>query len=400
MKAKKLRKQGYALVTSMFMMMVLVMVVGMMIRSSAQRMHAVRHATNKARAMACAEAGISYAYSILSLDFDQRNNPAAFSAGSTGSIKASSSVTAGGSFKLKVRPIDNRRVVITSTGQFGGVSKTAEVLVEDMYASGVDDTESDVPDNAFEYGILCGKELHFTGCGTINAPKGTMFHANGAMVLKGTTDARIDLTSSIRVEATGNSRIYGNVKAPEVKSEGASKILGSVSRTRVAQVTIPDIDLTPYYNWALDHGEVHSGFSSSSSYTPNGGILWVNGDVKLSGGPGTTINGSIIATGEIKISGQVNVSPTICKIGMATRDGEIQISSTGTMKGLLYCKKSNLHMTANGTVIGQIIVNGDIEKAGNSDILGTYVQSIPSVPGTTESAAPTKHLPVITAWQK
>ncbi|MCF7818054.1 MAG: hypothetical protein K9M54_09245, partial [Kiritimatiellales bacterium] len=103
------------------------------------------------------------------------------------------------------------------------------------------------------------------------------------------------------------------------------------------------------------------------------------------------------ATGQIHISGQVDVTPTTCAFGLVARDGEIQITSSGTLKGLIYCKNSNFHMTSNGTVEGQIIVNGDIEKAGNSDILGDYVQSIPSPPGG--GIQPPAYV-AITAWQK
>ena len=143
---------------------------------------------------------------------------------------------------------------------------------------------------------------------------------------------------------------------------------------------IPEIDLTPWYEEAYANGEVHEGFSISSSYTPNGGILWVNGDVHLSGGPGTTFNGQIIATGNVAISGQVNINAPEGGFAIACQDGDIQITTSGTIRGLVYCKTGDYKQTANGNLEGQIIVKGCIEKGGNSDVV-VFGRCVPIIPG-------------------
>ncbi len=134
---------------------------------------------------------------------------------------------------------------------------------------------------------------------------------------------------------------------------------------------------------------------SGGSYTPSGGILWVNGDVQLSSH--YNFNGSIIATGAIHLSGQGNVTPTTCNFAVATRDGpEIRNQTTGTVKGLIYAKSGDYTHTANGRVEGQIIVRGDIKKAGNSDAL-LYGDSEPTPPG---AGTPPTTLITVSAWQK
>ncbi len=400
-------KGGFALLVVLLFIAAISTFLAMLSFSSSQRAFTSRHLTQQIKATAMAEAGCEYGYAILSTDWASRYDSSKFSSfsdpsgqpGSKTSMSAKpsysfSSSQDGASYNITVDTIGDSSALVTTTGTCGSVSAESIVSVQNL--GGASDNGEVLDNEAFSYGILCGKEIHFTGCGTITTPGGTKIHSNGAMILSGTAGAGANLSSSILVELKGNAKALGDVTAKEVIYKKALAIGGTVTQTQVANVAIPDIDLTPYYNWALDHGEVHNGFSTSSSYTPNGGILWVNGDVMCSGGPGTTINGSIIATGQIHISGQVNVTPSTCAFGLAARDGEIQVTSTGTLRGLIYCKKSNFHMTANGTVIGQIIVNGDIEKAGNSDILSDFEQNVPSPPG---SSVTTDYI-AIAAWQK
>ena len=394
------RKEGFALVVVLFFVATISTFLAMLAVSSSNRAATATRLTNQIKAKAMAEAGCEYGYAILSTDWDARYDPSAFpdsegtqlSSASSPEVHISSSKSPA-KYTIDVEPVGTHAALVTSTGTCGSVTAVSIVSVQNLGGSSDDGTVLD--GEAFAYGILCGQEIHFTGCGLITAPNAKI-HSNGAMILSGTAGAGINLSSSILVELKGNASVEGDVTAKDVIYKKASAIKGAVTKTTVAPIAIPDIDLTPYYNWALKNGEVYNGFSSSASYTPKGGILWVNGDVNWSGGPGTTVNGSIIATGQINIAGQVNVTPTTCAFGLAARDGEIQITSTGTLRGLMYCKKSNFHMTANGTVIGQIIVNGNIEKAGTSDILGDYVQSIPSPPG---EASFTDYI-AITAWQK
>ena len=80
---------------------------------------------------------------------------------------------------------------------------------------------------------------------------------------------------------------------------------------------------------------------------------------------------------------------------MASRDGNIKNTSTGDLHGLVYAKTGGYEQTANGVLYGQVIVNGNIKKAGVSDIV--YRRSVPTPPGD-----PTQNTawPVVTAWQK
>jgi hypothetical protein len=396
-------KEGIALVVVLFFMAAMSTFLAMVAFSSSQRVYTAKRLTNDIKAKAMAEAGCEYGYAILSTDWEARYDPSAFTNQMSYAQPASSSpeyqvsyanAQQAADYDIDVAAVGTAAALVTTTGTCGSVTAVSVVSLQDI--GGSSDDGSVVSGEAFEYAILCGGTFDFRGCGTIISPSGNAkFHANGAMDNRGSTHALIDLSSSSEL-SSGKVTFGGDITAPSFKLHNQATVVGTQTQTAVSTVEIPDIDLTPYYNWALDHGEVHNGYSSSSSDTPNGGILWVDGDVYISGGPGTTISGSIIATGNIHISGQVDVTPTDYAFALASRDGDITITSSGRITGLIYAKTGGLQHTANGEIVGQIIVNGNIMKAGNSDIMTTFSTYVPSPPG----GSTTTDFVGISAWQK
>ncbi len=401
------RKSGFALLTVMFIIAALGVSVGILARIGQQRIFDAKRQTNRVKALAYAEAGIDFAYAILSTDFDTRNNPSAFSLGTDGDseegVALSSTGSAvknsygDGSFALSLTTVSNRYVIVNSVGHCNGVDVTTEVLVEDIYAGS---GGSDAPDysdmEAFNYAVLSGGEFDFGGCGYVGTA--AKMQSNNELNIKGSAKTEMDISSPKSISIGNNLTITGSVTtpAPDWRANKVNITGGSTIAT-VPPVEIPDIDLTPYYNWALKNGEVYSSGATLPS-NPKGGVIWVNGDVQLSQG---NINGSIIATGNIHISGGSGVKITATAdsvFALASRDGDITISTSGELTGLVYVKTGNYSQTANGKLIGQLIVNGDIKKGGNSDIID-FRQSIPIPPGV-GSVTPTKSLPLIAGWQK
>ncbi|MBN2161301.1 MAG: hypothetical protein JXR25_10720 [Pontiellaceae bacterium] len=395
-------KDGFALLIVMFFVAAISTFLGMMVYSSSQRAFTARKLTEEIKAKAMAEAGCEYGYAILSTDWDARYDPSSFTGPTAETSETQLSSVSGyqiagdddAHYLLDVDAIGDVSALVTSTGTCGSVTAVSIVSIQNIGGSSADGEV--LSGEAFEYAILCGGEFDFSGCGSIVSPSGTAkFHANGDMFLRGNTDALINLSSSSMIKINNNVTVGGNVTAPDL-SYKASKVSigGSATAATVDIVEIPDIDLTPYYNWALEHGEVYNGFTSTTDINPNGGILWVNGDVHISAH--SVVNGSIIATGDINMSGQVDINPTTCKFGLVSRDGDIQITSSGTIYGLIYAKTGGLQHTANGQVCGQVIVNGDIKKAGNSDIMSAFATNVPSPP----SGSTTTDFIAIAAWQK
>ena len=395
MKTTDHQKRGFALLSVLFIIAAISLMLGMLSQIGGQRAYTAKRLVDQVKSLAYAEAGIDYAYSILSVDFDQQNNPDAFllnpASGGTQSEYGD------GSFAISITPVDAKYVVITSVGQSGDATSTAEVLIDDENAgSGGSTPATDYSSmEGFNYAVLSGGTFNFRGCGTVT---GSKMHSNSSIDIRGSAGSNLDITSSVKI-STGKVTVNGSLTAPVVDPHQNATITGGTIEQYVSPIAIPDIDLTPYLAWAQQHGEVRNGFSTSSSYTPAGGILWVNGDVTISGGPGTVINGSIIATGNIHVSGHVQINPTSTVFGMASRDGDITNTSSGRINGLVYAKTGNYSQTANGELYGQLIVNGTIKKGGNSDIIN-YVRSVPTPPGGPGSSTPTTAWPVISAWQK
>jgi hypothetical protein len=405
MNTYRITKSGYSLLTTLFIMTALSMTLGMLITIGRQRVFTANKLTDQVKALAYAEAGIDFAYAILSADFEQRNNPSAFSLNSSKSnalSSVSSTYSSGtsssygdGSFAITLTPISNRYVVVNSEGKCGSAVREAEVVVEDIFAgSGGSDATDYSTMEGFNYAILSGGQFDFKGSGYVAGSQ--KMHSNSAIVINGSAETEINITSTDSIKI-GKNTIEGSIEAPLLNIHPLADITGGSTTASVPPVAIPDIDLTPYFNWAKDHGEVYVGdFSSSSSYSPNGGIMYVIGDVQISGN--AVISGSIIATGNIHITGAAEIIPNTSVFAMATESGDLENTSSGTIEGLVYSKKGNYKQTANGTLKGQIIVGGDVQKGGNSDVI-LYVQSIPTPPGGV-SVTPTKSLPLISAWQK
>ncbi len=379
MKNTLCHKRGFALVSVLLIIAALSLMLGMLIKIGGQRAFTAKKLVNQVKALAYAEAGIDYAYSILSIDFEQRNNT---------SLSAETSYQ-DGSFDITLTPVSNKYVIVNSVGKCGDALRTVEILIDDENAGG-----PQFPDysnmEGFNYAVLSGGTYDFGGSGPTT---GSKLHSNSDINIRGSAGSNLDISSSIKI-STGNVTIDGSVTAPAMKIHPNSTITGGTIQQPVPPVQIPDIDLTPYFNWAKANGEVYNGFSTSVSYTPAGGILWVDGDVTIDSH--AVINGSIIATGNIYISGDVDINPTTTTFAMASRDGNIINTSSGTLNGLIYAKTGDYSQTANGTLNGQLIVNGTIKKGGNSDIIN-YVKSIPTPPWDT---TPIPAWPVVSAWQK
>jgi hypothetical protein len=237
--------------------------------------------------------------------------------------------------------------------------------------------------DAFDYAIICDGVFNFGGCGSItseDASGSALLHSNSDITVCGSANGDLDITSSTYVNLENKLTVEGSVTAPDISMHKKAVVTEGSTVDSVDEITIPDIDLSPWYNVAAANNEVYTGdYSTSMSYTPDGGVLWVYGNVRLEGGPGTTFNGMIIATGNIEILGQVNVITPENGFAIASEGGDILNSSSGKIQGLIYTKDGDYTQDANGAVEGQIIVNGSITKKGCSDVI-VYKKYLPVDP--------------------
>jgi len=371
------RRDGTAIVTTMIIMLSVCAFLGTMLSASLHSSKMAMRLGDRTRAQAIAEAGVGHAYSILLTNWNARDTDDCFPETAFG----------GGAYDCLVTPVGSTVAVITSTGTYNNVQ---EIVILDV-ARNVSSSLID-PIGAYKYSIVAAGDVTWTGCGVFSS-NGTI-HANGSVKQAGCGELSADVRASVGVTLRGSSGfIDGDVYAPD--GDGTtSKVLGDIYEEVVANVGIPDIDLTPYYNHALANGEVYSGTKQfTTSYAPNGGMLWVNGSLKVSSHADLT--GCFIATGDIQISSSGAHTKVANYPAFMSRDGDIKITSQYDSEGLLYTHIGDIAITGGGSVSGGIISGGDFNKSGNSTVFN-YVNSTPVAPGEDMGDGALG----VTAWQR
>lgn len=271
---------------------------------------------------------------------------------------------------------DADTVIISSTGFVNEISKTIVVICQ------VGDCQSP-DDSAYNYGIISGGGMTWSGSGTCNTGS-AMLHTNGAFQMSGSSNFYCGLLSSVAgITMKGSGDIVGSAIAPNIAMSGNGEITGSKTIGTVNQVSIPSIDLTPYYEHALAHGQVVNGIhiTGSSSTVIPGGVLWVNGNFKYSGSGNVT--GSIIATGSVTISGSGNFTAVDKYPAIVSRDSDITMSGSGRVSGLIYARVGKLKKSGSGDVTGSMMCGGEFVKSGSWNTL-TYMNSAPVAPNCSQ----------------
>jgi len=387
------QKRGAALLTLMIIMLLVVGTVAYMVKDAKQQAFAVTRVRDYLKAQAYAEGGANQAYSLLKTNFALRLDPSRFPPTDYGD----------GTYDVTITSVGTNKAVISCVGQRGRSTVTVMCDIQNFAAgSGGSGSTSGVPPavGAYTYAIVSGGKMGWSGSGTINVGTSKL-HGNGQFKMTGSKQVTGNISSSVKIWLTGSTKISGNAAAPVITASG-SAITGSKTVGAVPQVTIPDIDLTPYYNAALANGQVYNGnqhFTGSTDLAPNGGIMWVNGNFKWSGS-GKMI-GSFIATGDFDYSG----SGDQVKVGnypaFVSRDGDVDISGSGKSHGLIYAKTGGFDKSGSGDHTGTIIVNGDFDASGSWSAL-IYENSTPVAPvtgGGGSSGTVGDRVGVI-AWQK
>jgi hypothetical protein len=373
---------GSALMTVLLIVIISSILIAAFLSSNISRSFMAKKLSNRVRATAIAEAGINDAYSILATNFNARENDNAFPATAYGD----------GIYDVTVTAISNNIAIIKSTGTYGKITETVILDVKN-----ITDSASSAPLNdIWQYAIVSGGDMTWTGSGTMNIGGGKI-HTNGKYKHTGSSVLNGNLSSCIRIWCTGSTQINGNTATPIYKGSAPANITGTITIGAVPIINIQNIDLTPYYNYALAHGEVYDGNKriSTGEVKPNGGIMWINGNLRMS--TSDNMIGCFIATGDVDITG----SGDQIKVGdfpaIISRDGDIDISGSGKFHGLIYAKNGDFDKSGSGDVTGSIICAGEFDKSGSWSAM-TYENSKPLPPGETATPSDTKISP--TAWQK
>ncbi len=408
----KTRRQGFSLVTTMFLMGVIAMLMAMVIQSGTQRNATAMRLINQTKAKAYAEAGVEHAYAILSVDFDERNNPSAFTleGSGTGALSLSSKLSgdsdavtstyADGAFGLTVTPISNRYALVESTGECNGESVEAVALLEDYFWNTGSSTpgEPDIDGTAWEYTVFSAGKMDLGGngedmTGTLHSNK--KLYVNGNVVY---TTETVHFSSSTKIQINGNNETQSTYTAPKISING-SKDGATLNKTSVPQKAFPEYDLTELYNTALANGEVYGSKNYSNDQSWNnvpGGVKWFNGNLTIEGN--ANLQCIVVATGYIYIKGNMNDGKGYSGNNhVISRDSYIKVEGNVDLDGLMYAPR-DISIYGNMWIDGQALTGEDFYLTGN--LWASEWRFSGPTAGSSGDQTPKETLVGISAWQK
>lgn len=377
-------RSGSAIVAAMLIALCLAMAGAAILGLTSQHVRSVARVRDHIQAQMIAEAGANAAFSLIKADWDARLDAGNFPP----------TPFSGGSYDATVTPIGSVGAVIQCIGECRGVQAEVIVDVTNDGNPAIPAVGPPPPVGAFQYAVVAGSIL-WGGVGQTDAAGG-LIHSNGDYDMLGTADLLCSkLTSVNRVRAIGDTLITADAEAPDWKVKAPGNISGTVTTGPVDPVALPDIDLTPYYQYALANGEVYA--SDPGTYTPVGGVMWVEGDIAPGGA--MPVVGCIIATGNIKctaIASQTKVGDLPAWI---SRDGDIELNAAISHHGLVYAPNGDVTMLGGGDIQGTILCAGEFFKNGTWDAI-VYENSTPPDDPSGIPGAPGSNEIGISCWHK
>ena len=378
---------GSALLTVMGIVFLIAAVAASMAAMGHQQVFSSVRLRDYVKAQMIAEAGVNDAYNVIKTNWAARLNPANFPAKSFD----------GGTYDALVIAVISNQASIVSTGMYGTATAMVRADIQNFVTTTTNGAPIPGSGNPYGYNILSGGQINWAGNSDMVTSNG-FFHSNGSYLANGNNILHGNVESCVSIELSGSATITGAGKAPAI----VGTAIGTPTVTSVSTVSVPDIDLTPYYNAALANNQVYTGSKYlSGTVTPAGGIMWVNGNIYLGNG---TYNGCFIATGEIDLQTSGNDTIKLNKVNkypvLASRDGAILVKQvkTLTFNGLIYCKTGSFDKQGNGDVYayGAVIAAGNVSKNGGWTAF-IWNDPTPVPPGG--SLLSSLDRAVITAWQ-
>lgn len=387
-------KQGYMLVTILLLITVLSIGLASLITVGSQQTFTARRMSNKTKALAYAEAGVEYAFSILKEDFMNKEDINNFirTGGKKNGDGNASNPYGFGNFTLTISAVgeNDRYCIVRSTGECNGYNFTAEVVAEDKLAGEPEDSET-------------------TGDPTEIVLPNIPVVSNGSYKLGGDVYVSgIDgSTPSI------HSNTSGNVLNKQAKEDYFLTTTGNWTgktpkngQTGYPEQQIPAIPLEVYEAAArtIDAGE-------DIPNSVSGGILYIDNpnetetEIDL-GGLGNIQATIILAEGlSVRITQGTTLTPGInpdngqpYALSIVPKGGNFTLRG-GDITGLLYLPNGNFTMSGNPKITGQILINGDTTWTGTPDAF-VYSETILNPPTVTPTTTTRPQDVWIGAWQK
>lgn len=219
--------------------------------------------------------------------------------------------------------------------------------------------------SVFNYAVFSNGNLELEGNSTVqddgNNNWNANVHSNNQMEMGGSSMVTGFVTYVNKFEKKGSSTITPN------QNPNNLAVSQQVSNVKVPLFNPDDYKTKATKVYAGDFnpsGTLNLGTSSNPSIIYVGGNMNVSGNLKING------FGIIVIKGNAELSGNVTFGvsdPTKSNLGLYTA-GDIQMSGNSDFYGQFLALK-NIQISGNGNVHGSIAAGAEIENSGNSNIL-------------------------------
>lgn len=388
MKARQQRQDRRTAGTALCAVLVVIMVIsataGIMGSISQHRSRKASRLADKARAESIAEAGARYAYSILATNF--------LALTANGGYTTSSDFE-GGAFTVQASLVTNDVAVIHSKSTYREAS--AEVMLDIGNEELADRDDIFPPSEAFNCNIVAEGTISWTGTAVFGGNGGRV-HCNDLFKQSGSGKLNADVYSCVSIALSGNAGyIDGDAWAPKVSGK-TQKIYGVIHSGPVRRMLLPELDLTPYFYHAASNGEVYDkSVTLSQAYQPQGGVMWVNGDLVLTSSD--DMYGCFIATGDIKCKGSGGILKIEDYPALVSKHGAIYLAGSGSYHGLVYALIGDVIFSGGGGLNGTIFCGGNFVKTGGQT---TFLHDASLRLPPFGTPAPQDNTVYLKAWQK
>lgn len=326
----KCQEAGFALVSAMIFLVVLLFVGASLVQTSTQELQVASRVRKETRALNLAEAGIDYAAWRL-YNGGGASLPVTWSrsdlAGGTFSVTASQYKGASGT------PVPNT-VVLESTGVSQGWPAQVKVVGRFL-------TNPGSHNPIFDYALFSDAELR----------------------LSGTADIKGDTHANANIKVQGSAKVQGDASSTgTIKVTGSATITGSVTQF-APQVPMPTIDLE-YYRSIAD--TVINGNYNFNGNVGLDGITFVDGDCSIN----ATFHGQgvIVCSGDVRVNGAARLQSLEDDELAIVCAGSVRINGTCRIEGFVYAHNMDVPSAFAGN--------------GTADILGGVVADVINVNGT------------------
>lgn len=228
-------------------------------------------------------------------------------------------------------------ILIIATGEVNGITRT----IQQILSGGSSSTAS------FDYAVYANSNLNLNGAGGINGPT----FAAGNITLTGATSINGDVTIM-----EGSTYRKNGVNQP-----------ATVTTT---QPPMPEIDTAPYDELLTQAAAQPAGnmtISGAGTYNLNGGTLYVNGNLTVSGARRIAGGGTIVVTGNYSQSGAGNIdsNTTIITGNNLSITGSNVVNSGGVL-----FSKNNITLSGAGDITGSVIAMNAVNASGAGRTIG------------------------------